>query len=93
MEMAPSDKMSDVAKRSVCCNKSDVHVTSGGLVLRRNEERRSFGFSVGSTVEVTSRMRRWRKTKRKEEQNREVECESSGAGTERRRIEQSHHGQ
>ena len=42
-EMALSDKVSDVAKRSVCCSKSDVYVTSGGRVLRRSEELRSQG--------------------------------------------------
>ena len=71
MEMALSDKVSDVAQRSVCCNESDVYVTSGGLMLRRNEEMRSCGVSAGSTVEVTSRMRGGGK-----EQNREeVVCE------------------
>ena len=37
-EMALSDTVSDIVKRSVCRSKSDVHVTSGGRVLRRSEE-------------------------------------------------------
>ena len=40
-EMALSDKVSDIVKKSVCCSKSDVYVMSGGRVPRRSEELRS----------------------------------------------------
>ena len=77
MEMALSNKVSDIVKRSVCCSKSDVYVTSGGRELRRSEELRSCGVSEGSTVEVTSRMRVGGKHKDKKNQAEKNRNESS----------------
>ena len=76
MEMALSDKVSDIVKRSVGCSKIDVYVTSDGRVLWRNEELRNCGVSEGSTVEITSRMRG--KGKHREKQSKK-EKERSGS--------------
>ena len=72
-----SDKVSDIVKRSVCCSKSDVYVTSGGSVLRRSEELRSCEVGNGSTVEVTSRVRGGGKHKDKKNQAEKKRSASS----------------
>ena len=60
MEMALSDKLSEIVKRiltSACCSKSDVYVTCEEKVLKRGEELRRYGVSEGSVVQVVSKMR------------------------------------
>ena len=64
LEMSPNDKVGDVVRRilrrilsRVRCESRDVYVTSGGRVLRRSEELRSFGVVEGSTVCMSQRLR------------------------------------
>ena len=61
----------------------DVYVTMQGKVLRRNEKLKSCGVTDGCTIQVTSRMRGWRKTQGQEEQSGEETRHEAGA-TEKR---------
>ena len=78
MELAPSDKVGYIVKRiqnNTCGRKRHVYVTSGGRVLRRSEELRSYGVTDGSTLQVANRMFGGgrRKDKKSEAEKKQVE--------------------
>ena len=59
MELAPSDKVGYIVKRiqnNMSGSTRDAHVTSGGIVLGRSEELRSYGVTDGSILQVANRM-------------------------------------
>ena len=95
MEMALSDKVSDIVKRiptSACCNKSDVYVKCEQKVLRRGEELRRCGLIEGSACSGGEQDARWRKTQgretKRDQSEEEPESDRSPAIHEEEVIQQ-----
>ena len=77
MEMEMSNNVDDIVKK-IPISDHDVYVTSGGRILTRSDKLESCEVRDGSTIQVTSRMRRGGKHKDKKgqkERKREVKQE------------------
>ena len=79
MDAAPSDKVSDVMRRTACDNDRDVYVTCGeGKVLKGSEELGRCGVRNWSTVQVLRRLRGGGEHKDKESQKERKQAASPG---------------